>query len=456
MEEQPITNNSRKFKILSFFLFIFLIAALGVAFYLYKNQPVNYTIKLPFTKDGFNIEFSYGENKSLSNQNFFQEVKDEFVKEKADFIEADLSKMILRVYKGGEMSYEVPILTKGREGSWWETPAGLYKVNTKTKNHFSSIGHVWMPWAMQFQGNFFIHGETYYDNGTPTSSQYSGGCIRLKTSDAEEVYKLVSIGTPLLVFEESFVSDNFIYEKNTKIKTDADSYLAIDLLNNHLFAEENSSAVVPVASLTKLMTALVATEYINLDKYATVATQDLATTSKPRLQSGNQYTIYQLLFPLLMESSNEAAETIARTYGREQFIKQMNAKAIAIGMKNTKFVDPSGISGENISTAEDLFMLSKYIYNNRSFIFDITSENVNSRIYGFNGFIDLENFNDFKDNEYFYGGKNGKSTSAKETSVTVLKIPVNGTFRPIAFILLGSENSIENGQILIDSVLGDL
>jgi hypothetical protein len=444
MEEKP---SPKKFKILSVLLFVFLLLAIAVIVFLFKNQSINYNITLPFSEEGFNIEFSYGEQKSLANHDFFDKVKNQFITERADFIEADLSKMILRVYKNGEMSYEVPILTKGREGSWWETPAGLYKINTKTKNHFSSIGHVWMPWAMQFQGNFFIHGETYYDDGTPTASQYSGGCIRLKTEYAEKVYDLVSIGTPLLVFEEGFNSDNFVYESKNKFEIDSPSYLVADLKNNHIFAQESSALAFEIGNATKLMTALIATEYINLDKYATTPKTALIGSENPRLFEGSQYTIYQLLFPLLLENSNEAAETIARNYGRDAFVKQMNAKAKSIGMSHTIFVDPTGVASENVSTAEDLFMLSKYIYNNRSFIFDITSENVNTKIYGFNGFVDLKNLNDFKDNEYFYGGQKG---------LTVLKVPVNDSFRPITFITLGTASTTESGQVLIENVLKDL
>ncbi len=449
-------KSPKKFKILSILLFGFLISAIVVIVFLYKNQSLNYEIKLPFMQNGINIGFTYGEQSSLADYDFFKKVKDQFVVEKADFIEADLSKMVLRVFKAGELSYEVPILTKGRDGSWWETPAGLYKINTKEKNHFSSIGHVWMPWSMQFQGNFFIHGETYYDDGTPTSSQYSGGCIRLKTEDAKNVFDLISIGTPLLVFEESFSSDNFVYENKKDIKIKSPQYLAIDVLNNHVFAEESTKEQVPITDITKLMTALIATEHINIDKFVTVPQDAIQNTSKPRFNVGEQYTIYQLLFPLLLESSNEAAETIAKSYGREHFIKQMNTKAKAIGMTNTNFTDPSGISEENISTVEDLFMLTKYIYNNRSFIFDITSENVNTRIYGSSGFSDLENLNNFKDNELFYGGKNGTTTAEQKAGLTILKIPVGKTFRPIVFIILGSTESLSDGQILIDSVLTEL
>ena len=94
-------------------------------------------------------------------------------------------------------------------------------------------------------------------------------------------------------------------------------YLAADLQNNHVFTSKDSTKEVPIASITKLMTALVTTEYINLDNTATVPKEAIIYTSKARLKPGMKLTIYQLLFPLLMESSNEAAETIARYYGRK-------------------------------------------------------------------------------------------------------------------------------------------
>src|SRR5882724_9446532 len=115
-------------------------------------------------------------------------VKDDFISQKESFIEADLTAMQLSVYENGAVVKQVPILTKGRPGSWWETPAGLYQVQNKETNHFSSFGHVYMPWSMDFQGNFFIHGWPYEPDGTPVSSAYSGGCIRLATDDAEKLY----------------------------------------------------------------------------------------------------------------------------------------------------------------------------------------------------------------------------------------------------------------------------
>lgn len=420
--------------------------------YAYGSKTLNYTINLPSNPPSQQVQFSYGEQPALSNPDFFGKVKQQFIGSRADFIEADLSAMKLGVYKGGELSLEVPIVTKGRPGSWWETPAGLYKISGKEKAHFSTMGHVWMPWSMNFQGNFFIHGRTYHTDGTLSSKAFTGGCIRLDTTDAEKVYDIVDVGTPVLVFEQSFSPDSFSYT-NDVLSIAAPIYLSGDLENNHVFVSNNSTDVVPIASITKLVAALVTTEYINLDNTATVPKEAIIYTSKARLKPGEQYTVYQLLFPLLMESSNEAAETIARYYGRDAFIKHMNDKAASIGMIHSHFVDPSGASGDDVSTAEDLFMLAKYIYNSRSFIFNITSGKLKDSAYGTNGFPNLGNFNDFTDNEYFFGGKNGKTTAADESNLSVFEFPVGTTTRPVVTIVLKSPNEKADAEALIDYTL---
>jgi hypothetical protein len=425
------------------------IAGLSQAF---GNNSENYIITLPSNPPAPQLEFSYGVQPALSNPDFFGQVKQKFIDSKANFLIADLTTMKIDVYKNGQLSFEVPINSKGREGSWWETPAGLYKIDSKEKAHFSGMGRVWMPWSMNFQGNFYIHGRTYYPDGTLTSKTFTGGCIRLDTDDAKKVYEAIEIGTPVLVFEHSFAPDNFTYSGLVP-DLSAPIYLSAHLENNHVFASSNSTTSVPIASITKLVTALVTTEYINLDNTVTVPGSAIVYTSKARLKAGDKYTIYQLLFPLLMESSNEAAETIARYYGRENFVKHMNEKAASIGMTHSSFTDPSGASEGNISTAEDLFQLARYIYNNRSFIFDITLGKIKNSAYGESGFKDLGNFNDFLENQYFFGGKNGKTTAAAESNLSVFEFPVGQTKRPIVTIVLKSPNVKVDSQVLVDYTL---
>lgn len=423
-------------------LALVMIVVFATVFILFGKKVVSYDLNPPAVPPQHH-NLTYGAQPALSDPDFFSTVKKEFVAKRATFIEADLSDMKLRLYTEGAVSFEIPIDSKGREGSWWETPAGLYKINTKEEKHFSSIGNVWMPWSLGFQGNFFIHGRTSYPDGTPTSKEYTGGCIRLLTDDAERVFRAVSVGTPILVHERGFYPDNFTYTNTYSPAVSASHYLAADLYNNHVISQKKSNELVSIASITKLMTALIATEYINLERTLTIVDKDLVPTSVARLEVGKAYTAYQLLFPLLLESSNEAAEAIARSYGRQAFIDRMNEKAVAIGMKKTSFVDPSGVGAGNQSTAEDLFMLAKYIYNNRSFIFNITANKVANSAYGTHGFADIKNVNYMTTHSSFVGGKNGKTTAAGETNLSVFSVPVGvgSSVRPLVVIVLGSSDA---------------
>ena len=223
-----------------FFGFIFLlaiIAAVAYGSYSYGNRTLNFNISIPMMGTATSTEFTYSEQPSFSDPNFFASVKQRFIDGKTDFIEADLTTMKLQVYKDGVSTLEVPIVTKGRPGSWWETPAGLYKVGTKEKAHFSGMGHVWMPWSLSFQGNFFIHGRTYHNDGTLSSKAFTGGCIRLDTDDAKKVYDIVDVGTPVLVFEQNFDKDSFAYAPDVPAVS-APIYLSADLRNAHAFASK--------------------------------------------------------------------------------------------------------------------------------------------------------------------------------------------------------------------------
>lgn len=398
-------------------------------------------------------ELPVGEWPALANADFFAQVKARFISEGTQFIEADLSAMKLTVYASGTSVREVPILTKGREGSWWETPAGLYTIESKSRNHFSSFGRVYQPWSMAFQGNFFIHGWPYYPNGTDVSSQYSGGCIRLSTEDAKEIYALAERGTPVLVFEKDFEPDNFAYVPKILPGVNAGSYLAADLSNNFVFASKKIAQPVPIASLTKLMTALVAAEYINLDRKITVQKSNIVPTSVPRLKAGEKYTAYQLLYPLLEESSNQAAFALADTVGRERFVELMNKKAEALGMANTRFTDPAGMGDGNVSTPEDLFLLAKYLLNNRSFVLKISSGTLGPNVYGPSEFKNIKNLNIFSGDDNFIGGKVGKTDAARQTMLAIWNGDFDGAKRPFVVIILGSERNGEDAKNLAGQVL---
>ena len=437
------------------FLFVVLLSLSTSLFFYFQKREVTlaYELQLPVNQEQNQIRFTYGIQPNLSHPDFFAKIKNQLIEKNITFVEVNLSEMVARVYKNGTTTLEVKVKTKGKEGSWWETPAGLYKIETKEKTHYSSMGHVTQPWSMQFQGNFFIHGWPHYDDGRPVASTFSGGCIRLSDEDAKKIFDEVTVGTPILVYEKDFIPDAHTYsEIRPTIK--AASFMVADILNNYIFLDQNRSASIPAENITKFMTALVATEYINIEKDTTIKSSSLVETKTPRLSAGMTINVYQLLFPLLRESSNEAAEAIASLYGERSFVKHMNEKAKAIGMNHTTFVDPTGTSAKNVTTPEDIFMLAKYIYNNRSFLFNITSGKVKTSTYGESIFDNLEQANELITQPSFFGGISGIRGNGTGYNMSVFELTVGGVKRPILFLSLDSSDSRNDVLQAKEFVLG--
>lgn len=437
-------RSSRPFAILfgSFILF-FLSVGISITTLIMREE----TVAAPLVMIEGNqsmppLELTYGPQPRLAELDFFKKAVSAFQEQRQSFIEADLSAMVVRYYEEGNVVFESPILSKGKEGSWWETPAGLYAVQSKAKNHLSSFGGVYQPWSMAFQGNFFIHGWPYYPGGTPVSSQYSGGCIRLSDTDAESLFALSHVGTPILVYEAQDGFDDFVYDLPLP-DIDALSYLVADIENGMIIAESNATASLPIASITKLMTALVAAEHINLDNEVTITDAMRATTSVPRLETDTSMTAYSLFLPLLLESSNEAAAVLASLIGESRIVQLMNKKAEALGLEGTVFADASGAHSGNISTAHDLLSFITYLYRNRSFILKISSGKTVNTAYAVYPFGDLLNFNETPGLSGLVGGKVGKTTAAQETALVLYRMMINGNERTIAFIVLGTPDRFE-------------
>ncbi len=419
-------------------LFVALTGLFAGIFYYFHQTEYAYNLNLLGGDDSTKL-LAYGPNSILSNADFFKTTRDSMVSQGTNFIEADLSAMKLRVYKEGKSVLEVNILTKGKDGLWWQTPAGLYKVESKEPKHYSSFAGVYENWDLAFQGNFFIHGWPYYANGKPVSSQFSGGCIRLSDEDAKAVYDIAHVGMPVLIFEDNFKSDNFSYEPKDLGLT-APSYLVADLKSNVVLLSNDATSTLSIAYVTKLLTALVSAEYINLDTVVTIKESMIEPTSKPRLYRGEKVTAYNLLFPLLLESSNEAANALAQVVGTKRFVSLMNTKAKSMGMTSTVFTDPAGKDPTNVSTHQDLFALAKYLYFNRRFVLGISSQTLKVTAYDKHDFPGLQNFNLYGGDPTFVGGNVGETEETKETMLAVFNLPIGQTTRPIAISILGSEN----------------
>jgi D-alanyl-D-alanine endopeptidase (penicillin-binding protein 7) len=140
--------------------------------------------------------------------------------------------------------------------------------------------------------------------------------------------------------------------------------LVMDQETREILYSKNETAVVPIASITKLMTALVTLDAnLPLDEEITIGKEDFAiakgSRARSRLRTGMHLTRSDLLKLALMASENLAAAALGRSYpgGLDAFVEAMNAKAQLIGMSDSRFVEPTGLSAENVSSPADLVRL---------------------------------------------------------------------------------------------------
>jgi len=430
------------------FLIIILASFVGAGILVYE-QEVEKDISLIFLGAEFpNIEFPEKDEPVFLK--LFEDIGEEFISDNIDFLKVNLAEMKASLYKEGLLVKEAPIVTKGNVDNWGGSASGLYKVLSGNKSSFSIGSGVYMPYALHYYGKYYIHGIPYYPGGVKLDSLFSGGCLRLKDEDAEDIYGLTELDMPVLVIDKERDDYEYMKREITELpELSAKSYLIADLDSGYVFAEKDSSQLLPIASLTKLMTALVIVENVNLKRSILVEEKMLnGYGSTKELEAGKIFGVVELLYPLLIESSNDAAEIFTYFLGREKTIRLMNEKAKFILMNQTRFTDPSGFDPGNVSTAKDLFYLARYILNNRPPILEITKGN-KVRSFGDISF-DIEKFwnkNVFINDTTFVGGKTGFIQESKCTAIFIFRLSnQEGVERNIAIIILGARRSKTDAQ----------
>jgi lipoprotein-anchoring transpeptidase ErfK/SrfK len=228
---------------------------------------------------------------------------------KQDFIIADLSNMKLVLLKEGLEHKTFDIVSKGKPGSYYETPAGNYNIQSKQDVRLSGIGNVYMPYAMQFFGNFFIHGIPYHENGERVTTSYSGGCIRMRDVDAKEIYDFAKIGT------------NIIIKNDTNI-----------LENIDMGQEVSKNMLIVLTSL----------EVVNQEKLINFNNQ------KIKVKDLNYY---------ILNNNTQAIKLVESQLGKSLFDNYKNKKSAAIGITNTDMTNDG-----------DRVLLYNFVKTNKSYI----------------------------------------------------------------------------------------
>ncbi|MEX0931142.1 MAG: serine hydrolase [Candidatus Paceibacterota bacterium] len=313
---------------------------------------------------------------------------------------------------------------------------GMFSSVKKEREHFSSFLRAWFPYTTSLSENMFIH--------APVVGGERGTFV-LSEQDARSVYVFADSDTDVVIVKGD--KDDLNSGKQTKVyvtdesvgipEISAEAYLVADVETGEILLSKNTTVSLPIASITKLMTALVSKNKLNQYHLITLLPEafHVPYAETGGLREGDEIQIREILYPILIESSNSAAHALALYAGYDAFLSEMNSTAKKIGMRTTHFSDPSGVSSGNTSTAEDIFSLIQYLYNNERDILNITrlpsKETLTYHWENNNRFVHLENY---------LGGKTGETTAAKQTLVSLFNMKLSEfESRPIVIVVLRSD-----------------
>lgn len=218
--------------------------------------------------------------------------------------------------------------------------------------------------------------------------------------------------------------------------------IVYDPSTNEVLFEENGFALRSIASITKVMTALVVLEsLVNLDDVVTVERADVSRASTTYLRTGYKVSVNELLNVLLIGSDNAAARVLARVspYGAEGFVARMNEKARELGLTQTHYEDPSGLLAGNVSSALDQARLIAYAVADarvssvmQKAEFDFVPGKRAVHVGSTNRLIKTGEIE-------VLGGKTGFINSSGYCLATLVKMPQTG--RQLAVVVLGARSN---------------
>jgi D-alanyl-D-alanine carboxypeptidase len=232
--------------------------------------------------------------------------------------------------------------------------------------------------------------------------------------------------------DSSNVSEMVLTEAGSR-KITALAYIVKDLSSaTSTIISHNSNQILPIASLSKLVTAEVARRLIPSSTHILLTAAIMKTYGNTaEFRVGETFTAADLMYPLLMVSSNDAAEAYAQFYGRSEFIAAMNDFTQSIGAYRTYFADPSGLSPYNVSTVSDLALIIDWLHKNDPQVISITQ--LKSKTIRNHTFINPTHFLSWSN---YAGGKNGYIPEANQTGASLFTMGKNKDLYVV--VVLGS------------------
>lgn len=409
-----------------------------------RLAPSNQVASLPqlvvtSTEPYFQTTLSYGPAPQLANRSLLDSLQAALAEQEASYLLVDAEAGEVRLFLKGQEVFTAPVVAVPSERSWRAAPTGWYQLTGTQARQYSALQTAYYPYAVAFARNYLIHGTPERAEGTSADAVVETG-VQLRNNDAAALFALVPDELSVLVYAPHQVPAAAGYVVNGP-DIGKGTYLVADVLTGQPIMQRGTTTERrSIASLTKLMTAVVAAEQLDLESEVLITQERYVQSLVPRLEGRSRTTLYNLMQLLMIESSNEAAEVIAAQMGRERFIEAMNQKADSLGLSATVFTDPSGLDAGNQSSLRDLATLTSYVFEQHRFIFTLSVEEEVVRTERPDDFVNLQNFNIVPELTDLIGGKIGETMAAGQTSVTVHSVAVAGESRPIVVVLLGSDS----------------
>jgi D-alanyl-D-alanine carboxypeptidase len=250
-------------------------------------------------------------------------------------------------------------------------------------------------------------------------------------------------------------------EKSQEYVITAEAYIVGNLDTGEIYLLRDPDAVHPIASVSKLVTAMVARDIIDPQKEILITEEILEPYGTAgNLAVGEIFNRDELIYPLLLDSSNDAAQALAEAVGYSTFIESMNARVSELGMESTSFEDSSGLSPQNKSSARDLFKLARYMYEEEKDVMKITTVPVHmigTTTPGHNSHTFI-NIDTFAYDPNFIGGKTGRTDAAKEAMLSMFRYSVPSGIYNIGIVVLRSDYNARqiDSSVLFEKVMAKL
>lgn len=239
------------------------------------------------------------------------------------------------------------------------------------------------------------------------------------------------------IVEDAVPSDPYLVPAETIPAVPVRAYVVFDPETGAVLYAYNSSEPLPIASITKLFAAAAIVDSFELEDTTVLSWADVAAHGTAgRLESGQAYSYRDLLFPLLLSSSNDAALTFRRRSEAVDDSVVSRAQRLASRIApSIQFADASGLSAGNIASAADLAQATSQLRKTHPYVFDITR--LRSYVGPYHGW---QNNSPFIDDRSYRGGKHGFTNAAGRTAVAFFNEEIAGHEWLLGYVVLGSSD----------------